>query len=270
LRKYSLVLFALISIIYSGCGDTDINSVWRKQNIVIDGNDNDWDSTLVSSTDIKASLGVCNDNNYLYICFSTDDPEVESKILMSGLTLWFRGNDDTGGRFGIRYPMGIKDSDMLPFDENIKPGIRPVRPRKIHGSLLKDQTELEIINTDGNRITIPVSELKDIKLKMAMDEDKLVYELRVPLNQKSSTTYALNANPGSMISLGIESGINSKNSFPPPSNGFGMPGGGGEGSIGEPYDGSGGGPLPSGGMGREMFLSQPIDLQVNIKLASIN
>jgi hypothetical protein len=273
MKRLNLILFVLLSLLFSSCGDTDINSVWRKQYILIDGNDSDWGNSLISLDKINASVGIANDNEYLYLCLAAGDPAVGNKILSGGLTLWFQSNDNGSEKFGIHFPLGMTDSAMPAPDEDMKPGGNPFDPSKMQQNILKRQTDLEIINTNGNRIRIPLSELKDIEIKMTLKDGKLIYEMKMPLNQKNSTTYALNANPGNSVRLGIESGTftpgNRAGSMPSP-DGFDMPPGGGEEG---PGGGPGGGPdggFPPGGMNRNVFSNSPIDFWVNIKLAQEN
>jgi hypothetical protein len=272
MKKISAVIFVFICLLYNGCGDTEIDSVWRKQNITIDGNDNDWSNSLISLDKINASVGMTNDNEFLYLCLSTNDPELENKIISGGLTLWFQGNDDENNKFGVHYPLGMSDTAMPSFDENMKPGDRPGDPFKMQGSLLKNQTSLEIINTNNNKIRVPLKELKDIQIKATLNDGKLVYEMKIPLNQKNTTTYALNANAGSAIKIGIESGTNNSRNRAgsmPPDGGFDMPQGDDEGpGGGGPGGGPGGGGFPPGGMGREMSSSQSINFSIDVKLAS--
>jgi len=254
MKKISLVLVIFICLFSNGCGDIEINSQWRKQNIVIDGNDSDWGNSLVPSGKINASVGIVNDSEYLYICLSTMDPEVENKILGAGLTLWFQGSDNSNNKFGVCYPMGMRGNSMPPSDENIRPGDGVFDPSKMLETLLKSETSVELINGNNDTIKIPVSELKDIHVKVALNDGKLVYELKMPLNQKHSTTYALNAGTGSTIRVSIESGTTNRNGFMPPGGGFGMPPGGDEGPGGGFGGGSNGnGFPPPGGMGRGMF-----------------
>lgn len=271
MKKTSTVLFVLISLFLSGCGDTEINSVWRRQNIVIDGDNSDWGNSLISLDKIDALAGIANDNEYLYLCLTTSDPVVENKILSGGLTLWFQSSNNGSEKFGIHFPLGITDSAMPNPDEDMKPGGNPFDPSRMQQNILKRQTDLEIINTNDNKIKIPISELKDIQIKMALKDGKLIYEMKMPLNQRNSTTYALNANPGGSFRLGAESGIfipgNRAGNMPSP-GGFDMPPGGGGDDEG-PGGGPGGG-FPPEGMGRNAFSNSPINFWINVKLAQEN
>ena len=270
MKKKPYLILILAGLVFNSCGDTKINSTWRSQNITIDGNESDWGNSLIPSGDMDASIGILNDNSYLYICLTTSDPETEGKILMNGLTLWFQGSENINDKFGIHYPMGISDSNAAPPDQDIRPDRRTFNPSQIQENLLKTKTGLEIINTNGEKIRIPVSELKDIQIKMTLDKGKIVYELKMPLNQKNSKTYALNANTDGIVRLGIESGTTNRMGIIPPGGNFGMPGNGEEGPGGGPGGGPDGAgfPPPGGGMGREMFSSSPINFWINIKLAT--
>jgi hypothetical protein len=269
MKKISALLLILTCFFYNGCGDIELNSNWKTRNITIDGDDSDWNDLLTPSEKVNASIGVMNDKSYLYICLSTTDPGLETKILNGGLTLWFQGNENSADKFGIHYPVGISDTSMPPFDENMRPGEKLPDPSQMLGNQLKRQTNLEIIT--GKMLKIPVSELKDITLKMAIKNGKLVYEMKIPLNQKDGASYTLNTVAGGTIKTNfvtgaIEPGI--RPGFMPPEGGFDMPPGGDEGPGGGPGGAPGGGGFPPAGMGRDMFSSEPVNLLINIKLAS--
>jgi len=287
MKKLGLII-CLAGICLNGCGDTDFNSVWHTQNIIIDGSDSDWDSSLVALDKINASAGIENDNDYLYLCLSCSDPEIINKIVGSGLTLWFQSKENGSEKFGIRFPMGMNDAEMPDPgeanqrpDDDVRPGGKHFNPAGMQQVMLNRQKDVEIINSNNNKIRIPLSGLKDIQVKTAINDGKLVYEMKMPLNQKNSSTYALNTIPGSTIRIGFESGTadigNRPGNMPAP-GGFDMPPGGDEGPGGgpggEPGGAPSGGPDDGGfgqrGMGRSMFSSQSFNFWINVKLAENN
>ena len=266
MKKISILLIVLKYFICNGCSVTEINSQWLKNDIVLDGNEHSWGNSLVVLDDINASIGVVNDSDNLFICLTTDDFAIESKVIRGGLTLWFQSNNSD--KIGIHFPIGIRDTAIPALDGNMKPEDKNFSPIKPEELILTGQTVAEIISSSGERAKIPISELKDIQIKMSVNNGKLVYELKIPLNKKNDTEYGLNAKPGSILKIGFESGtidFRNMDMMPPPDGGFDMPPGGDNGPGGAP---GGGGFPPPGVMGRETRSLQPIDFEINVKLAT--
>ncbi len=288
-----LSLFTII-ITIAGCGDASINSKWKTGDIKIDGNDADWGNTLTYVKDLKSLVGIENDNNYLYLCLVTSDNSFESKILRMGLTVWFDRTASDGKKFGVRFPLGFHGMDREQFRsemQNNQDASRPM-PAEIDKILLNNQTDAEIVGANNETNRVPLIQLKGIKLKMTMKGGRMVYEMRMPLKHKPDFSYALSADTGSTISIGLETGSFASNrsgrggmfSRPEggeggegPEGGFG--GEGGEG-VGGGYGGEGGGYYgPGGGMrggygsrggGRQFNrnMIEPVKFWAKVKLAS--
>ena len=208
--KKGLLIFGLLALIFSvaGCGDTEINSKWKTQNITIDGNDADWGNTLTYVDDIKSLVGVENDNNFLYLCLVTTDNTLESKMLRMGLTVWFDRTASDDKKFGIRFPLGFRGMDRSQFQKERTANMEGTRPNptEINERLLNNQTDAEIVGANNEANRIPLTGLKGIELKLGMKDGRLVYEMKIPLQHKPGFNYAISADTGSAISIGLETG----------------------------------------------------------------
>ncbi len=208
--KKGLLFIGLISLIISvaGCGDTEIDSKWKTQDIKIDGNDADWGNTLTYVDDLKSLVGVQNDGSFLYLCLVTSDRDLESKMLRMGLTVWFDRTASDDKKFGIKFPLGFRDIDRSQFRNERPAGMAGERPNpgQIDERILNNQTEAEIVGANNESNRVPLTELKGIELKLGMKDGRLVYEMRVPLQHKSGYNYAISADTGSAISVGLETG----------------------------------------------------------------
>jgi len=226
-RINELLLFlVVIAITFGGCGDQQIASKWRTQDITIDGNDSDWGGSLVFYDDFNSLVGVQNDNDYLYLCFVTTDQLLERKIFMTGLTIWFDNTGKGDKKFGIRFPImtrnmnrnAFQNSDDLgegrrrdPDDGRESQGYNgqagtPPDNNKIGNIILRNQTEVQVVDSKNEATRMPISELKGIELKMSVKDYRLVYEFKIPIAMKNGFSYAVGANPGNLISIGLESG----------------------------------------------------------------
>ena len=247
LLYYLLPLFAALIFTFVGCGDTELTSKWRNQNITIDGNDNDWGNSLVMMDKLNALVGVQNDNNNLYLCLVTSNNDLQMKILRMGLTVWIdrTGSDDK--KFGIRFPLGFRGMNAGDFQRdrsNMQEGERPNQD-EIKERIINNQREMEVVGPDNEAIRVNLSELHGIQLKIGMKEGRMVYEMQIPLSFKNGANYAINADTGSTISVGLETGTfearrNNR------SEGFSSGGDGG--GFQPPEGGEGGDDFGGGGM----------------------
>jgi hypothetical protein len=84
MKKFSLVIIALITFILNSWSQSDVSKArWKPKEIVIDGNDHEWTKPL-NFTDKKSGLmfAIYNDNLNVYLDFSCYD-EMKIRRLMS-------------------------------------------------------------------------------------------------------------------------------------------------------------------------------------------
>jgi len=304
IRINVLLLFMLLIVIYfAGCGDKELSSKWRTQNITIDGNDSDWSNSLVFYDEINSLVGIQNDKDYLYLCLVTSDQQLERKIFTTGITIWFDNSDKGDKKFGIRYPLMAKNMDRDAFENGDDQGegrrLNPDDGREtpsdkrqsagfpnrdnMEDKFLKNQTEIEVIDANNESTRYPIAQLKGVQLKMTVKDYRMVYEFRIPIAMKNEYSYAVGAVSGSTISVGLETGtqeIKKNKNFSDRNLGEGGEDpsqGSGEGtSGGDDYGGQGSG-MHSGGRGHSHngsqgaskgFSTQPLNFWADVKLST--
>lgn len=242
----SSVLF-LSLIILGGCSQEklELRSDWRDREIAIDGKSDDWLGAMYYFGEENISIGLLNDENFLYICLIAEDQFIRTRVMMQGLALWF---DPDGGKkktFGIKFPLGMQASEMP-----MRPGF-PMRmeederdQEQIQESLQEAMNELEILGPGKDESKrMSVEEAKGISIHVKPSSGIIVYELKVPLHQSEEYPYAVGAKAGDPIGIGFLSPKIEMGKLRP-GGGGGMPGGGGRGGI----EGmSGGRGMPGGG-----------------------
>ena len=151
--------------------------------------------------------------------------------------------------------------------------------------LLNNQTDIEIIDAKNETTRYPISQLKGVELKMTVKDYRLVYEFKIPIAMKSGYSFAVGANTGNTISVGLETGAmeDNKNKSlirnPEEDNGesptgAGITGGTGQGTGGgDDYGGESGGRMRGGDRGRNRGAgfnssAQAVDFWANVKLSS--
>ncbi|MFC1528674.1 hypothetical protein ACFL5B_02065 [Candidatus Latescibacterota bacterium] len=206
-------LFFIFSLLFFGCGEYELSSKWLDREITIDGTDTEWEGARYLIEGKNATIGLLNDENYLYLRLSTPDPTVQTQIAGLGLTVWF---DPEGGRkktFGIHCPIGNPDTGIRIA------GRGPMRG----GSRNKDdnletfekilelsQKNVEIIGPgEDERSTLLKSEaeIRKISVKVGISRRNIVYELKIPLVLDYQDRFTLGTvGQDEMIGIGFETG----------------------------------------------------------------
>jgi hypothetical protein len=218
--------------------------------------------------DQKITVGVQNDNEYLYLQITVPDRRKQRQIAFQGLTVWldYQGGDER--RFGIHYPL---PGDRPMFGE--RPGSGdgpPERPagEDIDTAALTPVTlsdEIEIIGPmAGEHHRLRMSETRGVLVKLDNSDGVMRYNVTVPLADNGDHLYGIGTHAGGMIGLGIESGGGT------PGGRGGGPRMGGEGGRGM-GGGMGGGYGRRGGGGRaagdEQGRPEPIKFWGKVQLA---
>jgi hypothetical protein len=299
------VFIGLVS--FCGCKNPEVTSLWLDRAIVIDGSDAEWENSKLYIEEANLSLGLFNDADNLYLCLVTAERRTQRRIMGQGFTVWFDAKGGKDKSFGIHFPLGrmermpnerppSEDSEALPESESIEPDT-PDKQRGNPGigpdeSLFdRVQTEMEILGPGKeDRLKLPLDGKEGIEVKTGFANERLVYELKVPLVRSEKTPYAVGVGSVNSVSIGFETSEFNKSRMRMPGRqgGHGAPPGGGMdeggmdgGSGGGGFGGMGGGPPGRGGMGRRgggsggppgggTITSTPLKLWLNVAVAMEN
>ena len=248
---------------------------------VIDGLSDEWQSGVMLNEKWQVAYALSNDDRYLYLMLSSDHPGSQSRLLMSGLVVWLDTQGDGKKDIGFKYPIGI-------FERGLNPGevMRSLMGRNGWDeagfrSYVKNWcSDIQLIDDKNKNLGMlnhRDAQACDIHFQLALHENKLVYELAVPLDGTPKHPWNLR---GTNFRLGFEAPKFEFSGMRRPMGGFapggaesggGSPVGGGRGGRG---GGGGGGamPMPDGGgmpqaPARGMFNSDPINLWMTVSLA---
>ena len=265
-RLFVALVHALVAALFTltGCGSSvELTSVQRT--IVVDGDNADWANIPTYVEKKKLSVSICNDDQFAYVCLTSQDRATQMEIMRAGLTVWFDREGGTDKYFGINFPLGgtrngppstMNDDEMNP-------------PEPMQHTLESQMSELEILGPKKNdRYRLSIVSASGIQVKVGRSrKETMVYELRVPLQRSTEHPYAIEAMNGKHIGIGFETGelavphSRSDGDFGG-GRGGGMPPGGGHGG-GERPSGRGRGGMQSGAEGK----SDPIDLWTVVTLS---
>jgi len=248
--------------------EVQVPGAWVRAPVLADGDDADWAGALTEFDQLDLSLGVLNDDQFLYITLVSDGP-VAAQAMAAGLTVWLEPDGSKDGRYGVRYPVppGVANLGMV---RGAVGGGRPTGggggPRPPSGGRLRQVDLIGPGDLGERRLPLPVG--GGLEVAAQFNGPTFVYELRVPLTRDARHRMGLDVAPGAKVRIGFET-VNLRDllggggRFPGrPGNfgGAGGPGGGSPGGVGRTFGGGRG----IDGPGR----AEPLELWATVELAT--
>ncbi|MGB3860827.1 MAG: hypothetical protein WA915_02000 [Candidatus Aminicenantaceae bacterium] len=273
--KQSLIACALgiLVLCTAGCDEQELNSNWLDREIIIDAKSDDWLDTLYYFEGKNLSIGFFNDESHLYVCMLAEHPMLQAQAVGQGFTIWF---DPEGGKekaFGIKFPIGMREIGAQMDFQGMQGG--EMNREKIREAFEESLADLEILGLGGAKQRIPVEEAHGIEVKVRNETGLLVYELKMPLQSSDEHPYAVGANAGDAIGIGLEIPEIDKDEMKSAmqermGGAGGPPGGGGEGGMGGMGGGMGrrGGQRPKMPNGLDVWASLNLALNQNQELTN--
>lgn len=263
-------LFALL--MSAGCRNVELVSQWRSGDVTVDGVNAEWVGRTSYLEDEEIIIGLKNDEEFLYVALITSSRSAQAQVMLSGLTLWFDPAGEKIKWLGLHYPLAMEGTMAKPddFRDAGGPGrggggddAGPAQDR--FDEFWESRTEMEItLPEKRGHFKVPISEAEGLELAMSRSRGVVVYELKIPLKKTADHPYAVGAEPGQTIRLGLYS-PESRRPNGMPGSGGGVRGGGGMGGGSRP----GGAVPPGGGPGGGFFeRPEPIDLWITVTLAA--
>ncbi len=190
-------LIPVLLVFASGCrGPLDLTSNWTGSPVAIDGSSSDWTALTAVETP-PLSLGARNDQQNLYLCLSTADPDLQTQILFAGFTAWFPSSHQDARPFGIQFPLRqdrpVRIEDLGQFEAMFQ----AFEPR-MNSLLILEGTE---------RQQFPVLQTPGIKVRIGLTNGLLVYELQVPLTSGPAMPYAAIPGVDGTVSVSFETSL---------------------------------------------------------------
>ena len=260
-RMINLSLVFLVFLFFqSGCSSfMKINSYWKNRDITIDGKNNDWIGHMYYLEEENISVGMNNDDDFVYVCVIAEDIFLRTQMMHQGFILWF---DPTGGQeklFGIKFPLGfqgMRQGNSLSGmrGEWREQGNFPEIPEKL-------LAELEILGPGEEKVKrMPVEKAKGIEVIFKASSGLMIYELKIPLLQNEDHPYAVEAEPGGLIGIGLEVPEMDREAIREAMKD----------RMGSSRKGAGGGRMPGGGMpgGMRPRIRNGLNVWLSLQLAS--
>jgi hypothetical protein len=261
----SAILFLLLKSLLWG-KDINLNSIWTKSEIMVDGKESEWSGKIYYLENQKIGIGLQNDTSNLYILVKATDWSRQMQIMRTGLTIWLDATGKNKKSLGIHYPIGMQEYGIPDVKANPNTEFESEQKNR-SAEMLK---EIEVLGPEKNdRNRIPRANNFGIEASLSDTLGVMVYELKIPLQGTNEHPYAISAGQGSAISVGLEGGKFNREMM---GNRMRMRGGmpGGEGGMrpGGMMPGEGQPPESTSVGGRERGkMLQPIDLWTKVSLA---
>ena len=185
MRKILMFMFFSL-LLLSGCRAVILESSKPDKDIYIDGIADDWQGKLIYLEKQNISIGLMNDENFLYVCMIIGDTRIQNRIFHTGLELWFDDVHANRKKIGLRYPAGNKKQGYNNRNGSYNESVQ----LQVYSST--DNSEVEILNSDHQVVNcMPLTSLKGLELKMNNGSGRLVYELKLPLKKKDGYSVSL-------------------------------------------------------------------------------
>ncbi|MBU1701098.1 MAG: hypothetical protein KJ927_06225 [Candidatus Eisenbacteria bacterium] len=257
LRAFGILLAAAV---LCGCHDNVIESRWRNEDLVIDGDLSEWQGKTTYIESEKVYLGILNDQDFLYIGLSSTNPMRNLQVLMQGMTLRIDPKAKDSEPLGIRFPLGAMDMGFIPDENRQRPDITALQ--RFYS---KSEAELEILAGDNPPLRMALLEAAGIDAVLGGDGRQLTYEMKIPLHPNEIFPFALQTHAGALIGLKIETPEIDQDTMRRQMQERGGPEGGGR-----PGDGMGGGGRGGNGGGRGGMrgTSEHLKISAAVRLAN--
>ncbi|MCK5051078.1 MAG: hypothetical protein KAS53_05025 [Candidatus Cloacimonetes bacterium] len=266
--KKKIVIFSVlvVAVLLTGCNSIELQSSWKDRTVIIDGNDEDWKDQKYYIREKNITVGVMNDERYLYLCFYPTNRKLSELLLKQGLTIWFNGEGKRKKDFGIKFPLGLKN--MVKDRSKIDSNFRDIEPEMMEKMVNEMSNKLEILGSEKNNgKTVGIKNLVGVEIALGVQKGVFVYELKIPYKHNQVYSATIGAEPGSEICLYFETSeidfeeMNSQMDNRPSSMDSGMSGGKGSGR-------GGGGRSGGSKEGSDRQTSSSLNAWVQIQLAT--
>ncbi len=194
-------LLAFLAVVAAGCGEK-IESTWKSQEIVIDGNGEDWEGIpLQFQEDMNVVYGVVNNDDIIAFIIRFNDQQLARMFSMRGFALWLNGADEEEKQIGIYYrDEALRHKFLGEMRKRARDNSNDIRKQ------IKSPEQTGKFHLAKNDTLTPIP-LKDIPgFDAAADQKNGVYcfEFSIPLSSENGSPYYLKKLTDGSIKVGLE------------------------------------------------------------------
>jgi len=203
LKFYSSLIVSIscfLVLMLLGCSSSmELSSGWTNQELTITGDGSRWKDATTEIAGPDISVGVKNDNNYLYVCLITSNRATQLQMLALGCTAWFDTEGKKNKTFGIQFPVsGLLQGRRFPTRDNAA---------ELQQLITAAQRQLVIRGPGvGEQHRLSVQDARGVKARLGYVDGTLTYELKVPLQKSKEQPYAISVDTAKPFIVGFETG----------------------------------------------------------------
>jgi len=168
--------------------------------ISVDGIDEEWRANRTFVISNKTAVGVCRDEEFLYVHLSTSDPELSMQIINFGFTLWLDPLGTQKKAVGLQFPV-IQMPPPPPREGNPPAG---KELQRILDKRLKDIIIELAENNDIRKMSMEEANKQGINAKIGVEPGLLTYELQYPMHASNAYRLGLELSKQKQMNICIE------------------------------------------------------------------
>jgi len=210
MKLSKFIFMALIGFLIlppTAFGDDDVASRWNAAPVSIDGNSAEWaPDEITAEASAGAKIAFRNDALRLYVLLVLDNPEFQSTVEQTGVTLWINSAMKTKKIHGIKFSKKMVSAEEL--IQRLKDEGQDVSAEKEAEFKSKPQYLLfacDTVNKKGE--VVPHSGPAGVgAYRNAHTEKILSYEFAIPLTLLADPDNKIKVDPAKPFKFGVEWG----------------------------------------------------------------
>jgi len=208
--RFGPVLVALLSLVLAGAcsGPATLSTAPMPEPPSIDGKLGDWGGRLTYVNDGSVSMGAVPTDSLLYVALSVQDRAMIRSIAANGLVLWVDPTGKKKRRYGVQYPLGLRNQRSRPTQARPQQSAGPRTAAALFENI--DLAELDVVWHDSTRRRIPARFSSGLRAEAELGPGSLIYEIAIPVGTPAAGAastgrqHGLRASLNGPVNIGLE------------------------------------------------------------------
>lgn len=200
---FFLIIVSMFTLTIIGCNRLEFESQWSEDPISVDGKDMDWETeTLHQLESMPVSLGLRNDEEFLYILLLVDNAMMAENLRAAGISLWFTRENEKHPNLGFHYTgSDTVWSDPDP-DDSFWEYLTTDQKTRFRRRRSELKNMIRVVHGDKS-LQISLEGSKGVAAAPVLQQGFLGYEFMIPIQIGENRPYAIESQPGATIEIEI-------------------------------------------------------------------
>lgn len=205
MRKTTLCLLMLFLLSISGCKVLKLKNPETQTDMLIDGDDAEWEGNKTYFSDNDIVLGMQHDEDYQYLLLISRDKQLERQMLVNGFTIWLNNEGKRKKTLGLKYQVKMDKSQLNGTDQRSRGQRQKNDFGEIKDKIFSMKPEfLFLVDKKGDEKAYSWNELSGFDYVRKEGKRWMVNEMRIPLSKDGNEIFAISASGDKPVLLGIE------------------------------------------------------------------